>query len=109
MNELILQCPISKNRIEFRYNNETVLCEYTFIDYTYYKSYFLLLKNGIDESIKNGYKYFNQLVTIDDFNTCLKNNNKWKIIKTDIILSTYIIECDLIDALECICNGFGIK
>ena len=108
-NELILQCPLSKNRIELRYDGDNVLCEYTNIDYDYYKSYFLLLKMGIDESIKRGYKYFNQLVTIEDYNNCLKDDDRWKITKTDNILNTYIIECDLMNALECVCRGFGIK
>ena len=108
-NELILQCPLSKNRIEFRYDGDIVLCEYTYIDYEYYKSYFLLLKTGIDESIKRGYKYFSQLVTIEDYNNCLKDDDRWIIKNTDNLLNTYIIQCNLTDALECICRGFGIK
>jgi hypothetical protein len=108
-NELILQCPLSKNRIELRYDGEKVLCEYTNIDYEYYKSYFLLLKMGIDESIQKGYKYFSQLVTIEDYNNCLKDDDRWIITKTDNLLNTYIIECNLTNALECVCRGFGIK
>ena len=36
-NKLILQCPISKNRIELRYEGDKVLCDYTNIDNDYYK------------------------------------------------------------------------
>ena len=61
-NELILQCPVSKNRIEFRYDDNNVICEYTNIDYDYYKSYFLLLKTAIDSSIQRDYHNFVQLV-----------------------------------------------
>jgi len=108
-NEVVFQCPFSKNRIELRYDDESVLFDHTYIDYEYCKSYFLLLKMGIDMSIKKGYKYFRQLVTIEDYNNYLKEDNRWNIKSTDIILKTHIIECDLTNALECICKGLGLN
>lgn len=107
--QLIFQCPISKNRIELSLINDTVNCEYNYIDYEFYKAYFLLLKTAIEKTINDGYQKFNQLVTKDDYNNCLKNNDKWKIIGQDDILNTFTIQCNLNDALECILSGFEIK
>lgn len=107
--QMIFQCPLSKNRIEFNLIDDIVMCEQNVIDEENYKMYFLLLRLAIDELIKKNYKKFNQTVTISDFNENLSNNEKWTIIDTDMILETYIIQCDLINALECVAHGFGIN
>jgi hypothetical protein len=103
----IFQCPVSKNRLEFKYVKETVYCEYSFMDENLFKGYFVLLRNAIDTAIEKGYKKFMQLVSEMEYKDYLEDDIRWKII--DYTNNTLTIECDIKDALECIARGFGVK
>ena len=109
MEEVTYQCPISDNRIEFQLEKETAYCTNNYIDEKYFKAYFLLLRSTIQDLQDKGYKKMNQVVSKDEYNQYLKNDNRWTVVKTNQLFETIVIECELESALECICKGFGIK
>lgn len=109
--ELVFTCPISKNRIEFRLEEETksVYCEHNFIDEPMFKAYFVLLRGAIDTVLQKGYINFVQMVLIDEYKEYLEEDDRWEIIDKNIMLNTLLIQCKLTDAIECICRGLGFK
>lgn len=109
MEEVTYQCSVSNNLIEFQLEKEIAYCINNYIDEEYLKAYFVLLRSAIQDLQNKGYKKMNQVVSEDEYNQYLKNDNRWTIIQTNQLFETIVIECDLESALECICKGFGIK
>ena len=68
-----------------------------------------LLKKSLDDLAEKQYHTFVQKVTLDDWNSFLKNNTKWQIIYQYDIYNTVDIKCSLDDALYNICQGLGLN
>ena len=107
------KCKISKNQIDYKcYKNEKeAMIDYNVIDPNISpKSYFVILRKSIDSLKNKGYKTIIQLVTEEDYMSCL-NNGKWKIRNKINYTNTkcLIIECPIDDALIAISNGLGFN
>ena len=85
--------------------------EYTNIDLSLSKSFFVLLRTSIDFLKINNYKNIIQTIRENDWNSFLSKNTKWRIrSKMEYTGINYIIiECEIDDALYCISNGLGVE
>jgi hypothetical protein len=72
------------------------------------KVFLLKIQEAINDFIKKKYTVVKQNVTFNDWDTCLKKDSRWRIIKSDEFMNLHTIECKTTDAVDCIANGFGI-
>ncbi len=107
--ELEFKYKFSKNYIKFKLIEETneVWMEDVYIDFENPKIFFLLLRGAIDKFIEQNYKYFVQTILKEDWES-IKNFN-WQIKDNNEVSPTFIITCDINDAMINIAKGLGFE
>ena len=87
-------------------------------DTEYLNIYFILLRDMITKFTDMKCTTFIQIVHINDYNECLASDDHWTLIDTlPACLEQYLvnddniryIQCNLDDAMNCICRGLGLK
>ena len=96
--------------LEFKGNlaNKTIYFESMTYEPEYVKIFLLTLKKAINDFITMGYTTVQQRVSNYDWDNYLKQDDRWNVITKDKYTDTYIISCNILDALDCIAFGFGI-
>jgi hypothetical protein len=110
MNKLIKFNDIeSNNIIYFGYYEKICWIDWYSIDENKKTLFFHLLKNSFEKMKKKGFIKCQQLTFFNDWNTYLKKNLEWNIVKENNIDNTILLECDINLAFELVVDGILTK
>lgn len=94
------------NYIELEFNNEICWINNLYVDPENVKLFLLLIKSSILKAEKKGCTKYHQLVSSDDWNSFLKYNEEWRIIRSNQSDGSILIESDIKIASELLIDSF---
>lgn len=90
----------TESYIDMERYNDICWINKLFVDPDNQKLFMMLSKTSFLEMKKKGCTKYQQLVSEDDWNLFLKENNEWKILKQNNVDRSMLIECDITLAHE---------
>ena len=86
-----------------------IMFEFMTYDPAHIKIFIITLRKAIEDFIHEGFLTIQQRVLQSDWHNFLRKDSRWSMLSEHKFSQTYIIGCDINNAIDCIANGIGVS